>query len=82
MEHRAGISPQEQRPPFRYDILGLFQLGPYLVMGQVARKLAELGANVVCGRYVHLGFFHDPEVFDLGYPMESLAEAIDARRQG
>lgn len=55
MEHRAGISPQEQRPPFRYDILGLFQIGPYPVMGQVARKLAELGANVVCGRYVHLG---------------------------
>ncbi len=51
-------------------------------MGQVARKPAELGANVVCGRYVHLGFFHDPEVFDPGYPMESLAEAIDARRRG
>lgn len=51
-------------------------LGPYPMLGQVARKFTELGANVVCGRYVNLGFFSDPYKFDPEHPLETLAEGL------
>ena len=51
-------------------------LGPYPVMGEVARRFAELGANVICGRYVHLGFFNDADKFDPDQPLETLSEGL------
>jgi benzoyl-CoA reductase subunit B len=51
-------------------------IGPYPVLGQASRKFAELGANVVCGRYVNLGFYSDPEKFDPNQPLETLSEGL------
>ena len=51
-------------------------LGPYPIMGEVARRFAELGANVVCGRYVNLGFFNDADKFDPERPLETLSEGL------
>lgn len=42
-------------------------------VGWLAEKFAAFNASVVLSRYVHLGFFHEPELIDPERPLESLA---------
>ena len=51
-------------------------LGPYPVLGQVSRGIAAMGANVVCGRYLNLGFFSDPDKFDPNHPLETMSAGL------
>lgn len=42
-------------------------------VGWLAEKFAAFNASVVLGRYVHLGFFSEPELINPERPLESLA---------
>lgn len=64
--HQGAIEPERCR-------LYLIGFVPWPNLGDLARMLADLGANVIAAFYTHSSFVHRPDKIDPEKPLESLA---------